>query len=528
MHPSLRAVALLSALAIGLSACAGSHTTRDPETLVNLVRADAATMNPLYSNTVQDIIYEGLIFDSLTTIGPDLAQHPWLATAWSTGDGLHWTVDLRHDVTWSDGKPFTSRDVVFTYDTMRNPKVAFNGSADVDYIRSVVADGPYRVRFTLSHLSAVFVPNALAEPILPEHLLGKIPPDRLRFSSLGEHPVGTGPYVLASWQHDSEVVFVRNPHFWHGPAKIPRLDFRVIFNDQAELEALENGSADLIDGIGASDALQLQHDAPHIVVMTFPSLYLDTVELNLRRPALADIAVRQAMMYGYNRAAVIHGFFHDRIQPSDDIVVPALARWYNPHVKRYPYEPAKARALLDAAGWKPGPDGIRRKDTARLSFEMLINQGSALILDELLAFVADMRAIGIDVTVRQLDFASMSTRTYAGKYDMMADARGGAVDPDWTSVFASWERPPAGANTTGYADPVVDRDLRVGLRTLDYTRRRAIYDEMQRRMAETLPMLFWYTQYTAAAHSRRLKLDPKVTLQSPLIYYNVYDWTIEP
>lgn len=527
MRRSLRAVAL--ALMCAIAGCSGSSAaTRDPGTLVAVLGADGATMNPLYATTVQDAAYYGLVFDALTTIGPDYGPRPWLATSWTHSDDLHWTVELRHGVQWSDGKPFTSRDVVFTYKLMANPKVAYLGSSDVDYITRVVPDGPYRVHFTLAHPSALFVSNALEEPMLPEHILGSVPPDRQRFSSLGEHPVGTGPYLLQSWQHDSEAIFVRNPHFWRGPAKIARLDFRVIFNDQAQLEALENGSADLIDAIGSTRALQLQHDAPQIVLQTFPSLYINTVEINQRRPTLSDLAVRQAMMYGYDRAAVVHGFFGDRIQIADDVVAPALTRWYNPHVKRYPYDPVKARALLDGAGWKLGPDGVRQKGRLRLSLELLVNQGSAGIIDELLAFVADMRAVGIDIALRQLDFTSMSSRMYAGKFDLAADARGGTTDPDWTAVFASWETPPAGANTTFYKDPIVDRDLRAGIRLVDYAKRRPLYDQMQARLAETLPMLWWYTGYAATAHAKRLKLDPKVTLQSPLIWYNVADWILEP
>lgn len=511
---------------IALSGCAASAAPRDPETLVDLIRADGASMNPLYAETVQDSIYNGLIFDGLTALDHDLAPVPWLATSWHTSDGLHWDVELRRGVTWSDGKPFTSRDVVFTYDLMRDPQVAFNGSSDVDYITSVVADGPYRVRFSLSHVSALFVPNALGEPMLPEHILGKVPPARQRFTGFGEHPVGTGSYMLERWQHDSEAVFVRNPHFWHGPAKIRTLDFRVIFNDQAELEALENGSADLIDDMGANDALQLEQQAPQIVVMTFPSLYVDTIEPNLRRPGLDEVPVRQAIMYGFDREAIAKGFFHGLVEPESDLIVPALTRWYDPHVMTYPYDPAKARALLDADGWKVGPDGIRRKGAHRLAFELLVNQGNVTVIDELLAFVADMRSIGIDLSLRQLDFASLTARTYAGNYDLIADARGGAIDPDWTPVLASWERPPAGANTTGYADPIVDRDLREGIRTLDYAKRRAIYDQMQQRLAQTLPMIVEIGRFAAAAHAPRLLLDPRETLQSPYIWYNVYDWKL--
>ncbi|MGP6189791.1 MAG: ABC transporter substrate-binding protein [Vulcanimicrobiaceae bacterium] len=511
-----------------LAGSGGSAAQRHgPNTLVALVRTDAGTMNPLYTETVQDEIYQGLVFDTLTNIDAKYAPTPWLATAWShSTDGLRWKVALRRGVAWSDGAPFTSKDVVFSFKTMLDPAVAYNGAGDLEYIKSVTADGPYRVAFVLKHPSARFVDGALASLMLPEHLLGKIPANRQRFSQLGEHPVGTGPYLLERWQHDSQAVFVRNPHWWGGLAKISRFDFRVIFNPQAEVEALEDGTADLIDDLSFDSYQQLVREAPQIKILTFPSLYIDTVEINLRRPGLSDVAVRQAMMYGYDRAAVVRGFFEGKTQVVDNLIPPAMTLWYNPNVQKYPYDPDRARALLDAAGWKVSADGVRRKGGTRLSFELLVNQGSAFVIDEILAYQADMRAIGIDVAVRQLDFPSLANRTYAGKYDMVADARGGATDPDYYSVLHSSQQPPAGANTTGYADPVVDRDLTLGLRTLDYAGRRVYYNQMQAQLARTLPMLWQYSRFAATAYSPRLELDPKATLQSPLLWYNVFDWKL--
>jgi peptide/nickel transport system substrate-binding protein len=521
------AVALL---ALALTGCASSaNAKRDPNTLVALTRTDGATMNPMYAETVQDgSIYNNLIYESLTSIGPDYLVRPMLATSWThSSDGLHWTVDLRHDARWSDGVPFTSKDVVFSYDTYLNPKVGYLDVGTIKYIKNVTADGLYRVRFDLEYPSAEFTVGALGENLVPEHLLGKIPPDRQRFSPLGEHPVGTGPYMLEHWQHDSEARFVRNPYAWRRP-KIDSIDFLVIFNDQSEMEALANGSADLIDDLSFPQYKQLLRIAPNIKLMTFPSLYTDVSEVNLDRPGLSDPVVRQAMMYGYDRQATADGFFDGKVGVPDTIVVPALTHWYDPNIQHYPYDPDKARAMLDAAGWKVGPGGIRQKGGVKLSFELLLNQGSSEITDEMLAWVADMQNIGIDLQLRQIDFASLVQRTYQGKYDLIADARGGAVDPDWTTVLASSQRRPNGANTTDYNDPIVDRDLKLGLTTLDDAKRRQYYDQMQLELSKTLPIMPQHGRFAAMGYNARVYFDPKTTLQSPLVYYNVQDWTMKP
>jgi len=521
---------VLASAALALVGCAANaDSQRDPNTIVSLTRTDGATMNPMYAQTVEDAaVYDQLLFEGLSYVGADYLPHPRLATSWTpSADGLHWTVDLRHDVRWSDGVPFTSKDVVFSYRLFLDPKSGFLDIGSIKYIKRVTADGPYRVRFDLAYRSAVFTLNAFGEFLVPEHILGKIAPDRQRFSSFGEHPVGTGPYMLKSWQHDSETVFVRNPYAWRRP-KIGRIEVRTIFNDQSEMEAMANGSADLIDDLSSTQYLQLQRIAPKVKLMTFASLYIDVVELNLTRPGLSDVAVRQAMMYGYDRKALVDGLYDGKVEVTNDLIVRALKHWYNPKVPVYPYDPAKARAILDAAGWKVGPDGIRSNGRTRLSFELMINQGSSIITDEMLTFAGDMRDIGIDVRLRQLDFASMVARSYSGNYDMTANGRGGAVDPDLTTILASSQIPPNGSNTTRYRNAIVDRDLKLGLTTIDDAKRRQYYDEMQVELGKTLPILPQRGRFAALAHSPRLVLDPKVTLQSPLLYFNVEDWGIQP
>lgn len=524
----LGALALAAVVMLG-GCAAGAASQRDANTLVDLVRADGATLNPMYGETVEDeAIYDQLVFDSLSYVGTDYLPHPRLATSWThSADGKHWTVDLRHDVRWSDGVPFTSKDVVFSYRLFLNPKTGYIDIGSISYITRVSADGPYRVEFDLQYPSAVFTLNALGEDIVPEHVLGKIPPDRQRFTSFGEHPIGTGPYVLKSWQHDSEAVFERNPYAWRRP-KIARIDVRVIFNDQSEMEALINGAGDIIDDLSSNQYRQIQRLAPQIQLRTFDSVYTDVVEANTSRPGLDDVAVRQAMMYGYDREAVVHGIYADKVQVPDNLIVPALKHWYDPNVQKYPYDPAKARAILDAAGWKMGPGGIRQKGRTKLSFELLLNQGSALLTDEMLTFCADMADIGIDLQLRLLDFASMISREYSGKYDLVASGFGGAVDPDLTTVLSSTQIPPNGANTSRYRDAIVDRDLRLGLTTLNDAKRRRYYDQMQVELAKTFPILPQFGRFAATAYSKRLYLDPKTTLQSPLMFYNVEDWTLRP
>jgi peptide/nickel transport system substrate-binding protein len=525
---SLQRLLACAFVALALAGCAaGASAQRDPGTVVSLTRTDGATMDPLFAQTAQDgIVYPQILFESLSYIGTDYLPHPRLATSWThSADGLQWTVDLRRGVRWSDGQPFTSKDVVFTYDVLIDPKTAAISSGDMVYIKRVSADGPYRVHFTLAYPSAVFtlVGMGFEASILPEHILGRVPHDRLRFTNFGEHPIGTGPFRLLRWQHDSEAVFVPNPYAWRKP-HIKRFDVRTIFNDQAQVDAMANGSADLIDDTGSTTYQQLQRIAPQVKLLTFPSVYIDVTLPNTRRPGLDDVIVRQAMMYGNNRQALISGFFHNKVPLPDGLVPVGLTHWYNGHVRKYPYDPDKARAMLDADGWRVGPDGVRRRGKSRLAYELLLNQGSAILTDASLEFTADMKAIGIDVALRQLDFPSMIAREFKGDFDLVAEGFGGSVDPDMTTNLASSQMPPAGANTTGFRDPVLDRLLKAGLTELDDAKRRTIYNAMQREIAEKVPIFYQWGRFAGTAYSARLALDPKTTLQQPLMYYNIEDW----
>jgi peptide/nickel transport system substrate-binding protein len=517
---------------LATSACTRQSSSRnDPDTLVEVIRTDGATMNPLFATSVEDgQFYSQLLFESLTYIGADYLPHPRLATSWShSPDGKTWLVDLRRGVTWSDGQPFTSADVVFTFEALMDPKTAAVNAGDYTYIKRVAADGPYRVRFELAYPSAVFTVIAMGyeASILPAHAFTGIPHERMRTAEFGEHPIGTGPYVLQRWLHDSETVFVRSPTTWRTP-HIKRIDVRTIFDEQAVVQSLANGSADLDDDMSSTRYGEYLRTAPQLELRTFPSVYTDVTLPNIRRPGLDDPVVRRAMLYGNDRKSIVAGFFENKVPLPDGLVPAGLAHWHTSDVTQYPYDPAKARAILDAAGWKLGADGVRSRGKTRLSYEVLLNQGSVILTDVMLEFCADMKDIGIDVRLRILDFPSMLSREFAGNFDLVAEGFGGGVDPDLTGNLASASIPPNGFNVGAFNDPKFDKLLKDGLTTLDDAKRQKIYYAMQREIADQVPVLYQYGRFAGLAHSKRLHLDPKTTLQSPLLYYNIEDWTLDP
>ncbi len=486
-------------------------------------------MSPLYANNEPSFLFYGLIFDGLSGTGPNYAVIPWLATSWSsTPDHRHWDVNLRREVTWSDGAPFDSRDVVFTWKTMLDPKAAYAYAGQFAYIERVTAQGPYRVHFDLSNANALFTVQGLGAPILPEHILGKIPASQQRLSSFGQHPIGTGPYVLAGWHHDDTVTFVRNPHWWHGPAKIARIQFRIVLNNEARIDAMVDGSADLATSMAPADYRTLKTIAPKLTYFHVPDLYSRFIMSNDTVPGLSDLSVRRAMMYGWDRRAVADGLYHGDVVVNDSLTPWALARWHTDKVAHYPYDAARARAVLDAAGWRLGLDGVRRRGNVRLAFTLKNSTGDAVLSDVCAAFQADMRAIGISIEIQRLDYATFVEQTSALHYQLALTGWGGVTDPDEFTFLDSSQIVPIGNNETGYRNARVDRDLRAGLKTFDEARRRALYDDYQRVISATLPVLWGYDETFSAAYSPRVRIDRRKALPDLFFWWNVYDWSLTP
>lgn len=521
---------MLVAASIGaLSGCAasaaGSH--RDPGTLVVVEPADGNTIDPLYANSEPAQLYGGFVFEGLATQGAHFATIPWLATSWThTPDALHWTVYLRHGVVWSDGAPFTSKDVLWTWKAMLDPATGFPYAGMYAYVGKITALGPYAVRFDLKTRNALFESQSLATPLLPEHILAKIPAAQLRKSSFGQHPIGTGPYTVSEWQHDDHIVFERNPRWWRGSPKIARVEMRIVLNNEARMDALEDGSADLVDSMRTSDYFSLLQKDPKLKFVHLPGLYSYFVMTNLRVAGLSDLRVRQAMMYGWDRKQVTGGLLHGDAVVDDSIEPVGLGYWHDGNVTHYPFDPAKSRAILDAAGWKLGDDGVRAKGKDRLAFVLSMSNGNDTATDEAAEFQADMRAIGIDVSIKQLDYATFIDNTNDFKYELALTGFGGITDPDEYTFLHSSQFAPAGNNDMGYSNARADRDLVAGLAAVGDAERKPYYDDLQRVTSQTLPVLWGWDRYFEAAYSPRLHIDRKLMLPELPFWWNEYDWTL--
>ena len=515
-------------LCLCLAGCAaGAAQHRDPSTLVIIEAGDAGSVNPLLTNQYYAFLYQNFVFDTLVGSDADYGPVPKLALSWkSDAAGTTWTVRLRRGVRWSDGAPFSAADVVWTFDALTDLKTGSPYQGQYAFIKRVVALDPFTVRFELSSPNATFMANALqSQWIMPEHLFRGTAHAQIARSDFGQHPVGTGPYVLASWSHDQEARFTANPHWWGGTPGVRAIDVRVVLDEQGRVDAMLDGSADINDGMNADDALRLRRD-PGIAQINVPDLYTRFMQLNLRKPGLDDVAVRRAMMYAWDREGLAHGLRHDAGTVASSVEPTALRVWHDAHVAPYPFDLRRARELLDSAGWTPQADGIRAKGPTRLAYTLTL-PNSTLGKDVAAQFQADMLAAGIAIDVRMLDYATFISETNASHFDLAYTGWGGSPDPDMLTLLDSKQMPPTGNNYGFYKNPAVDRDVEQGLLVVDPARRRAYYDDMQVRTAQDVPVLFATNENYLVAYRRRVHINGPV-MPGLYLYTNVTTWRLDP
>ena len=323
--------------------------------------------------------------------------------------GVAITYTLLPDAKWGDGVPVTTDDVRFSYEVGKNP---LTGVADAEsYRRIVKLDVKDAKTFTLT-LDRITFDYAVAGAfdIIPEHLerAAFADPAQYRFHTLYDtDPTNPGlydgPYRVTEVVPGSHIILERNSQ-WSGPQPYFRRVVIWTVENTAALEAnLLAGGLDMVAGeLGFSLDEALAFEKRHgeqFQIIYKPGLSYEHIDLNLDRPILGDLRVRQALLYGIDRKAIADAIFDGR-DPVADSFVPPLDPAYSADVPRYPYDPAKARALLDEAGWTAAPDGIRRKDGARLSLELATTSGSRTreMIEQVLQ--AQWRQIGVDIRLK--------------------------------------------------------------------------------------------------------------------------------
>ena len=487
----------LAGIALALSCTAAIVACSRPETVSSGTITVALVSSPnnldprVGTDDVSQRIHQ-LVFDPLFVIDRELRVVPGLAESWEMPDSRTYLVRLRRGISFHDGHELTSADVVYTFSTLLDPAFLSPRKGAYRMVQSVIARDRYTVEFRLKEPFGSFPVN-LVMGVVPAGWNGKTP------------PVGTGPYRFVSSAVDDKVVLEAFPGYFRGAPRNRGLVLRVIPDDVMRGLELRRGSVDLVVNDLAPDIVHQLQAEGRLHVITAAGTDYAYLGFNLRDPTLADQRVRQAIGFAIDRDAIIAHLRRGFAIPALGVLPPAS--WaFNPGVFAFTHDPARARALLDQAGFRPrAPDGIRLRLSLKVSSSEFNRLQSAVIQQ-------DLREVGIDLDVRTYEFATLYADVLKGSFQMFTLQWVGVSDPDMLRrVFHSKQVPPGGFNRGYYSDPEVDRLIDEATISTDEEARRRLYGRVQEIVAEAAPYIsLWDKVNVAVAQPslRGIRLSP--------------------
>ena len=446
------------------------------------------------------------IFNALLKYNENLDLAGELAESWQISDDKKSiTFTLKPDLAWADGQPLTSEDVLFTWQLVTDEKTRSPYASDFQLVKKAEAPDALTFRVTYEQAFSPALDSWAGLQILPKHLLQG---QDIHTTTFARNPVGSSYYQLASWKHGENIQLSRNPKSVLGQANIDKLITRIIPDNSAQFLEL---MADNIDSMNL-DPIKYSRVIPARPALEKKlNLYKELgnsytyLGFNLKHHPFDDVRVRRAINYAIDKQEIIDGVY---LGLGINIASPYKpgTRWSNTELQPYPYDPAKAKALLAEAGFQDiDGDGYLEKDSKKFGFEILTNQNkerekSAVLIQRRL------KEIGIEVTIRSLEWASFLSRfIHTGDFDVVILGWGLGLDPDQFSMWHSSQQAPGQFNFIGYNNPAVDRLLEQGRFEFDPEKRMKIYHEFAKVLLEDCPIVYLSAGYGLTAMHKRVQ-----------------------
>jgi peptide/nickel transport system substrate-binding protein len=480
-----------------LQRCSSRSNSNEPGTVNFLIEAMPTNLDPRIGTDAYSAHLDGLIFSSLVAHDAHMNIVPDLAERWDTPNALTYVFHLRPGVKFHDGRGLTSADVKFTFDSILTGGVKTAKRGSFRMVESVEAPDAGTVVFHLREPYASFLWN-LTRPgvgIVP----GGSGPE------MAQHPDGTGPFRFVSLKTDEEIVLDRNPDYFgdaSGKETIERVRFRIVPDAIVRALELRKGSADAEINSLTPDMVSTLGKEPGILAEDQPGTPLAYVAFNFDDAVLAHREVRQALAYATDRAAIIRYLLRGQARAASSLLPPN--HWaYESNVRQYDFDPARAEQLLDAAGFRPGTDGMRIRLTLKTSTDESTRLYAAVLADQ-------WKRVGVALELKSLEFATFYSDITRGSFQLYTQRWvGGNSDPDmFEYVFSSKKFPPDGANRGHYRNPQLDALLDRGRVEMDRERRKAILSEVQKIVAEDEPYInLWYPDNVCVHRARMTGID---------------------
>jgi peptide/nickel transport system substrate-binding protein len=525
------------ALLLFLSACSGSDDASSTpkenassslgNTIVVGISNAVGTINPINARDLGAMTISNILFDPFFEANEAMEFLPKLADSLETTDNQAFTIKLNQNAKWTDGKPVTTEDVKFTFDTLANPNVQSTGLKTLNVIdglddNGMLAEGEESVKgieivdehtFVI-HTKKPTDPNYLKGALInfrtiPSHILKDKDPATLHQDPFMLKPTVTnGAYSLKDFSGETHVELKANPDYYRGAPKTEKLFFKVV--PSANLTAqLQTGEIHLnypaVGQIAIQDIEKVKNMAN---VKAVDGKGFDWQQLYFNTETISDPKMRQAIVYAINRPQLVEKL----LKGKGDIVDGPYTKphpYKNNSIKNYEYDPEKAKELIEESGWDKSktiqfnvPVGNQTREQA------------AVIIAE------NLKAVGLKVQVQKYDFPTHMQKGAKHEFDLMFLGLPYQIDPDVTTFYYT----NAPYNFAGYSNPELDELLMQGKSEPKPENRKGIYNKVQEILHEDLPTITLYTDYQMGAVSKKVKVgEPKQFG----MFYNVKDWEIE-
>jgi peptide/nickel transport system substrate-binding protein len=494
---------------------------------VNEVR----TLNPLFatdpvSSHAVSLLFRGLVRINPTTLQPEAD----LAEGWqATPDNQGYRFRLRPSIAFHDGHPCTAEDVAFTYELLLKDTVAAPRQADLAAVLdSVAVISPTEVEFRLKGVFAPFLATHAGYGIVPKHLLSGVEPAKIEQSEFSLlRPVGAGPYRFKEWLRGSSLTLTRFDGAIGGPPHLDEIVLRVAPSQETLLSQLKVGEIDV--GLLREQDVEEMSRQQNLAISRVDTLSITYLgfQLDAARTALfQDRPMRQALGHGLDREAMVRLGRYGLGRVAGGSVPPPSWAAGDRLSGRLAYDPARAEALLDGAGWRRGADGVRERDGKKLAFELLANRGSGgnRVREQYAMLVQEAwKRLGADVKLTLVDFQEVVTRLRrTHEFDVYLATFAFDFDPDQRLLWST-DAYKTGFNASRYTNPGLDRLLTDAVQTTDQSRRRDLYLKAQETLLDDLPAIvvdYPLQAYAVAKRARNVIPNPSG------LGYNAHQWWV--
>jgi len=489
------------------------------DTIIIGFTAPEGKFNPIYSSSVDDSYVTDLVFEGL--MSNDVQGNPigLVAKKWAISeDNKTYTFTLNKGIKFSNGEELTAKDVEFTYTAICDPK--YDGSrtdavdklvgykeynkGDAKTVTGIKVIDDYTISFTLTDVKAPALSSDFGYGIMCKSNYTFEKGNVAKLKELFLKPMGSGPYLFKAYKAGQEADFDKNPTYWKGEAKINKLILKVT-NSQTMIQSLSAGEVD-IDRVATSpENIQMLKTAGFVNMQLYPQNGYGYIGLNLKDERLKDVKVRQALTYGLNRK----GFIDARYKGYAEICNAPVSQvsWaYTDEITKYAYDPVKANALLEEAGWIKKDDGYRYKDGKKFVIHWMTYQGSKYV-EMLIPIVKEnWKAIGIDVVPELMEFNTLCTKVFdEQKFEMFNMSWSLSIDPDPSGIFSVKQAELGGYNPGNWINPESEKLMADALKTTDTKERTKLYKEWLKIFTNDVPYILLDQSKEMWAVSSRVK-----------------------